>query len=512
MKKQKKAAKENKNYHDLHALSRETAVWQGIQSLLDWDQETYMPSGAASIRGEQMKELAGLLHKRRTDKKFASSLQKLIDIKTGKILQKGLSEPQKSALREWKRDYLIETSLPSKFVEEFAKTTSEAMHVWDAAKKKNDFSLFYPFLDKIVGMCRKKADLIGYKEHPYDALLNLYEPSLTKKGVEKLFHPLKAKTLSLLKKIRSKPQVKDDFLHIPVSHEKQMSFGKKLAYLIGYSSENGRIDIAPHPFSSSSHPSDSRITTRILPKNFMSNIRSVLHECGHAFYEIGLPQEHFGSPLGEAISLGMHESQSRFWETRIGLSKPFWAYLLPFLKKDFGKNLENVSLDTFWKGINKVEPTLIRVEADEVTYAMHVILRFELECALMEGTLKTKEIPEAWNEKMVELLGVMPKKDSEGCLQDVHWSLGAFGYFPTYSLGNMYASHIFEAFEKDFPHWEKTVESGDFQLIKKWLGEKIHCHGRTYSAKSLLEKIAGKPFSAEAFTNYLSKKYQNIYS
>ena len=361
-------------------------------------------------------------------------------------------------------------------------------------------------------MSRKKADYIGYEDHPYDALLDEFEPHMTTKEIKNLFSPLQKATMDLLKKIQSAKQVNDDFLIGDYSIEKQKSFNRELLKIIDYSTKNGRLDLSTHPFSLAMHPTDSRITTRIDSKDPMSNIRSVLHECGHAFYEMGLPQEQYGTPLGDFLSLGIHESQSRWWETRIGMSKPFWKFCLPHFKNTFNGKLEKVTLDKFWKALNKVEPSMIRVEADEVTYALHIILRFELEIKLIDGTLKPKDIPEAWNSKMKELLGITPKSNSEGCLQDIHWSMGAFGYFPTYSLGNLYAAHFFEAFEEKHSNWEKKVENGDVQFIKDWLSENVHSYGRQYTSKELLKKVTGKAFTSKAFEEYLNKKYAQVYN
>jgi carboxypeptidase Taq len=499
-------------YQNLHNLSRHARILQGIQSILGWDQETYLPSEGSNFRAEQLKVLAGLIHKERTSKKFASTLNKLINIKTGKILQKDLSKPQEAALRAWKIDYQREVALPGKFVEDFAKLTSEAKHAWIQAKKQQSFEQFRPFLEKIVSMCRHKADLIGYKEHPYDALLEEFEPGIRTSEVTTLFQSLQISTLKLLKKIRSAQQIQDSFLHQKISEKDQMLFSQTLLKLIGYPKEYGRLDISAHPFSSSSHPTDSRITTRIDPFNFISNIRTILHECGHAFYEMGLSVDNYGSPLGEAISLGVHESQSRWWETLIGMSKPFWQFCLPHIKKHFKGKLDDVSVESCWKAINKVEPSLIRVEADEVTYALHVILRFELELALIEGSLLVKKLPEAWNEKMHALLGISPKNHAEGCLQDVHWSFGAFGYFPTYTLGNMYAAHLFQGFEKTFSNWADLISNGEFLFMKNWLKENIHQHGRAYSSLELLKKVTGKAFTAKSFADYLTNKYQHVYN
>ncbi len=501
----------HKDYTRLHQHSRHAKILSGIESLLSWDQETYMPKNAASIRAEQIKTLAGIIHKEQTSKKFANALERLIDLKTGKILAEELSSEQKRAVELWRSDYLKEKALPAKFVEDFARLSSEGVFAWETAKKENNFKMFLPYLKKVVSMNRKKADYLGFKNHPYDALLDRYEPEMTAAELDKVFIPLRTFLTGLIKKIGSAKQVDDAVFKQEYNPSQQFSFGQKLLEWIGYDPASGRLDISSHPFSTSSHPSDSRITTRIDPRLFISNIRSVLHECGHAFYEMGLPEAHYGSPLGEAVSLGIHESQSRWWETRIGQSKPFCSFLLPHLKQEFEGKLEHLSLDQFWKAFNKVEPSLTRVEADEVTYPLHVMLRYEIEIALIEGTLQPKDLPQAWGEKMQELLGVTPKTDSEGCMQDIHWAMGAFGYFPTYALGNLYAAHLFTAFEKKHPNWDTLVQQGEFSTIKTWLYENIHQHGRRYTGKELLKKATGTDFSSDAYISYLENKYSQIY-
>jgi carboxypeptidase Taq len=500
------------DFEKLHSISRHAKVLSGISSLLDWDHETYMPSEGAGIRSEQSKILAGIIHKEKTSRKFKKALENLIEIKTGKIRVKELSERQNAAVKVWRNDYIKETTLPGKFVEEFAKLTSQGLQVWRYAKEENSFQHFAPFLDKIISMNRKKADLIGYEEHPYDALLDHFEPEATTKEISTLFDFLRKSIIELQKKIVKAPQIDDGFLFGKFAQEKQLEFGKVILTSMGFNSSSGRLDISTHPFSSSCHPTDNRITTRIHPTSLMSNISVLLHEGGHALYEMGVPQEFYGSPLGEPLSLGMHESQSRWWETLIGQSKSFWFYYLPLLKKQFKGKISEVSLENFYKAINKVESSLIRVEADEVTYTLHVILRFELEKALIEGSLSVRDIPEAWNAKMKELLGIVPQTNSEGCLQDMHWSMGAFGYFPTYTLGNLYASHLFKSFAKIHPNWEKKIELGELQFIKEWLNKNIHLQGRRFSSKELLQQVTGEPFTAKAYINYLNKKYSEIYS
>jgi carboxypeptidase Taq len=332
---------------------------------------------------------------------------------------------------------------------------------------------------------------------------------MTTKEVATIFNNLRLSLIDLLKYIEKKKPINDSFLWGKFSTSKQMEFNEIIMDALCYDRTYGRLDLSEHPFSSSSHPTDSRITTRIHLPYLLSNIRSVMHEVGHALYEMGLPPEQFGTPLGESISLGIHESQSRWWETRIGLNKAFWKRFFPKLKEHFNGKLNNVTLDSFYRAINKVQPSMIRVEADEVTYPLHVILRFELEKCLIEGSLKPKDIPEAWNSKMKELLGITPKNDLEGCLQDVHWSMGAFGYFPTYALGNLFAAQFFQAFEKEFPNWESKM--GDLTFMKEWLQHNIHRHGRRYTSRELIKKVSGKNFSADPFIDYLDKKYRGIY-
>jgi carboxypeptidase Taq len=360
-----------------------------------------------------------------------------------------------------------------------------------------------------VSLSRKKADLLGYTDHPYDALLDLYEPEAKTKDVEKVFKDITIPIVDLLKKITSRKPTDNAFLHAHFAPEEQITFGHRLLDAMGYDKTKGRLDFSAHPFSTAFHPTDSRITTTVKPSSLLSNISSILHEGGHSLYEMGLPVEHFGTPLCEALSLGMHESQSRWWETRIGLSKPFWKHFFPLLKTHFPSQLNEISLDKFYEGINKVSPSYIRVDADEVTYSLHIILRFQIEKGLIEGSLKVRDIPEIWNAKMQELLGITPSNYAEGCLQDIHWATGAIGYFPTYTLGNLYAAHLFEAFEKQNPDWEHRVEVGDLGFINAWLHENVHRHGRRYTCQELLFKATGKEFTSKAYVTYLNNKYGN---
>ncbi len=463
-----------------------------------------MPVAGSSVRAEQIELMASLAHQERTSGEFEKSLAKLSD------MESDLSPEQQANLREWRRDFKIATCLPNEFVKEFARLSSEALTVWGKARKENSFKTFAPYLEKMVALSQKKAELLGYKDHPYDALLDTFEPDTTSKELTELFSKVKSEIQTLLKKIEGAKQVDGSCLHGNFSPDKQLEFGKVVLEAMGYDLDKGRLDLSTHPFSMAIHPSDSRITTRIHQSSLFDSLSCVLHEGGHSLYEMGMLPEYYGSPLCEAVSLGIHESQSRLWETRIGQSKPFWNHFLPKLANTF-PTLKEVPLETFYKAINKVAPSLIRIESDEVTYSLHVIIRFELEKKLIEGSLKVADLPEAWNAEMQKTLGITPPTDTEGCLQDIHWSMGAFGYFPTYALGNLYASQFFATLQEKFPDWEKRVASGDLLFVREWLREQIHQHGKTYRAADLVKKVTGKPLSPEPYITYLNTKYSKIY-
>ncbi|CRX39477.1 carboxypeptidase M32 [Estrella lausannensis] len=496
-----------KQYNLLFSLSKHAKTLQGISSLLEWDHETYMPEGSASIRAEQVKTLAGLVHQCKTAKEYEGALGSLINIKTGALKAKDLPLPKQRALIMWRRDFVKAKALPTSFVEEFAALTSKSVSVWRAAKEKSSFKEFAPYLKKIIDLCRKKAELIGYEKHPYDALIDEFEPGETADNLAELFGNVKPSLVSLIAKTQTKKKIDDSFLRGNFDPEKQMELGNEILKDIGFDFRYGRVDFSTHPFSSSSHPQDSRITTRKPSDNLIANISILMHEGGHSLYEMGLPEKEYGSPLAEAVSLGIHESQSRFYEIWIGQGKPFWKRYFPKLADTFGGKLKKVSFDNFYKAINKVAPSFIRVDADELTYPMHVILRFEIEKALIEGSASVNEIPDLWRSKMKEMLGIVPKTDQEGCLQDIHWSMGAFGYFPTYLLGSMYAAQIFDAFQAKNPDFEERIQKEGLSFIKDYLGKTIHRHGRQYDSRELIKRATGKAFSPAAYLNYLQKKY-----
>lgn len=497
-------------YDQLFEHSKTIKTLNSVEYLLDWDQETLMPSAAVDFRASQKELMAGYIHKLKTSTKFSHLLNQLIDLESGQVLDPSLTPEQHAALREWRRDHLKAIKLPTSFVKTFTSTCSLAVNLWSEAKKTSNFSSFAPTLNRIFQLCRKKADLLGYQDHPYDALLDLYEPGMTVAKLTPLFDRLKTALTTLVKTIQSKPQVDTSCLKGEFNADLQLQFGKKILKAMGFSPEISRLDLSVHPFCMPVHPLDTRMTTRTHHDDVMSNIFSAVHEGGHGLYNKGLNLEQFGSPLGEQSSLGIDESQSRWWETRIARTKPFWTHFLPLLKKDFPQ-LHHVSLDQFYLAINQVRPSFIRVEADEVTYSLHVILRFEIEKALLEGSLKPKDIPSVWNQKMHDYLGITPSNDAEGCLQDIHWSFGLVGYFPTYVLGNLYAAQFFQTFEKAHPDWQTRVSKGELDFIREWLRTNIHQYGRQFTPEEFVQRISGKPLHESDYVKYLNTKYQEIY-
>jgi carboxypeptidase Taq len=498
-------------YDKVHSLSKSISLLNAVHSLLDWDQETHMPKDAIALRSEQIEIIASLVHEKKTSKTFAKALFSLIDKETGEIIDSNLTEAQIAALKRWRRDYLQAVKLPNAFVKQFAKTISTSTHIWKTAKEHNDFKSFAPSFEKVVSLSRKKADILGFKEHPYDALLDLYEPDLKTAFLTPLFEKLKLFLIEFLKEIKAKPAFREDFLYRHCPKHNQIDFAHKILHKMGFHPSSSRLDLAVHPFCTGMQPKDTRMTTKIHPENILTNIGAVLHEGGHGLYNMNLPPEHYGSPLCEQVSLGIDESQSRLWETLIGQSESFWRYFFPLLQQEFHEQFGNIHFDEFYPAINSVKPSLIRIEADEVTYNLHIIIRFEIEKALIEGSLKVKDVPDAWNSKMREYLGISPEFDGQGCLQDIHWSLGYIGYFPTYTMGNLYAAQFFEAFEKEHPGWQDTVARGGLNQIRDFLKEKIHRHGRTYLPGELCERVTGKPLSEEPYIKYLTQKYKKLY-
>ncbi len=402
--------------------------------------------------------------------------------------------------------------MPDDFVREKAILLTKAHSAWSEAREKSDFKTFLPFLTKIVDLTRKEAELIGYKDSPYDALLDQYEPGMKTAEAAKILHELRDFLIPFLKRIKNsrvKVNSKNTLGDFPI--EQQIAFNKSVSEKIGFDFEKGRMDTSAHPFTTTFHSNDVRITTRYKKNDVMYSIGSTVHETGHGLYEQGLLEEHYGTPLGEAISLGIHESQSRLWERIIGGSLPFWKYFYPMLQKQFPKPFKQIPLSEFYAYVNKVQPSYIRTEADEVTYNLHIIIRFEIEKELIEGTIQPKNLPAVWREKMKQYLGITVLFDALGVLQDVHWSAGLFGYFPTYTFWNLYSAQFFHAMKKDIPDVEKFFQKGDFSKALAWLRANIHQHGKLHTADELVKKVTGEPLTSSYFTRYLEEKYKDIY-
>ena len=492
---------------------RDAAHLQGVEALLGWDQETYMPSGAGPARAEQVAYITGLMHAKLVGEPLKNALEELIDLETGELRIMTLNDRETRQLKEIWRDYRREAVLPAEFVMELAKHASVSQQAWIRARKDNDFAFFEPFLAKMVALQKEKAKYLASGDTEYDSLLDQFEPDMTSAKVGELFNEIRTRLVPLIQNIQEvKHRVNGSILTKEYDVDQQWDFGISILEAIGFDSNFGRQDRSAHPFTTSTHPTDVRTTTRLSENDLKSALLSTLHEGGHALYEQGLPLEEYGNPLGQAISLGIHESQSRLWENLVGLSPTFWRYAYPKLQNRFQDKLRNTNLDAFYSAMNRVRPSMIRVEADEATYNLHIMLRFEIEKMIINDDFPVAELPQLWNDKMEEYLGVRPGNDAEGVLQDVHWSFGAFGYFPTYTLGNLYSVQFFNQAKEDIPGLVDLFGRGDFSALLTWLRENIHCRGRGRKAEELLEELTGQKLSAQPFMDYLESKYLKIYN
>jgi carboxypeptidase Taq len=505
----------SKKLDDLKSQLEKIAFLGSAISLLQWDQQVNMPMGGGAYRGDQTGFLEGLLHKMKTGDEFKQALNKLINLDTGEILEglkEDLKEEERVLIYEVWRDWNTSQALPGEFVEEFSKAQTASFIAWQEAKRKDDFDLFAPHLKKIIQLSKQKATFYNPNILKYDALIDRYEPYMTQAKIDQIFGELKFEVKGLLSEIEMK---KVDFHGLKEKSWEKPSQERFIEYVIrdlGYDWNCGRQDFSEHPFSISFHPTDSRITTHIKEKDLLFGLLASIHECGHALYEQGLNKEWFGTPLGEAASFGIHESQSRFYETRIGMSKPFWDRYYPILKSHFYSQLKDISKEDFYKSLNRVVPGVIRLDADELTYNLHIIIRYEMEKEMMEKDLEPHEISNLWDTKYEEILGLRAQKPSEGILQDVHWAEGYIGYFPSYVLGCVYASMIYEKMLKDMPDMEKDIAKGEFALIREWLRKNIHSKGRFKKPLELVEEVTEEKITIKPYVDYLRKKYGEIYS
>jgi carboxypeptidase Taq len=494
-------------YRWLADHSRETALLHSVEQLLAWDQRTCIPPKGHPYRAAQLTLLARLIHERDTDPRVGEHLA-LVE---GTDLGADPESPEAVNTREWRRHFERAVRIPPELAVALAQAAAEGQTAWEEARPKNDWPSFQPFLERLVSLSRLQAEALGYATEPYDALLDGYEVGETAAGLEVLFTNLRPSLVELLDAIRGSSFIPDEaVLHRLYPQPLQEQFSREAVARIGYDFEAGRLDPTAHPFSTGLGPRDARITTRYDEHFFNSAFFGTMHEAGHALYNLGLPPEHWGTPRGQDVSLGIHESQSRLWENLVGRSLGFWRSFFPRAQELFPA-LKDVDLEVFHFAINRVGPSLIRVEADEVTYNLHIIFRFELERSLINGDLEVRDLPEAWNAKVQEYLGLTPPDNRDGVLQDVHWSAGLFGYFPTYTLGNIYAAQFYARAAGEVGGLEESFARGEFAPLLQWLREHIHSQGSRYRPRDLVRRVTGEDLNSRFLQEYLNSKFKDLY-
>jgi carboxypeptidase Taq len=502
------------NYEKLMEKTKEIAIFNSAQAVLNWDTETMMPPKAIGLRSQQLALLSGMQHKMETNPEIGALLEKI----ERHLNYDKLSAIQKRNIYLIRKNYDEQTRLPEELVMEIAKQRTIAVDVWKKAKAAKNFSVFRPELEKNIELAKKAAEIlmkVKKTKTPYDALIDIFEPKMTAEEITKVFDELREGLVTLIKKCETSSKQPDvSFLkrRIPIDVQRKIavSLAESVLYDVTSKNSGGRIDETEHPFTNGYYD-DVRITTHYFEDMFASSVFSVLHEAGHAIYEQDLNPEWMYQPVGTGCSSGFHESQSRFVENIIGRSREFWTYFLPKLKELAGKTLSDVTLDKFVHAINQVKPSKIRVEADEVTYCLHIIIRFNIERDLFAGKITVKELPEVWNQSYKKYLGIKIENDSEGVMQDTHWASGYYGYFPSYALGNVYTGQLLASMEKDTPDWRKQLEKGNFKPVKQWLAEKVHKQGNLYDPPALIKRITGKELTVKPYLNYLNEKCSKLY-
>jgi carboxypeptidase Taq len=495
-------------YKELIDQIKEISLIYSCYAVLGWDQKTYMPKNGTGNRAQQVSLLSGIAHEKFIDPRIGE----LLDILKDSDYMKNEFSDEETNIRETKRQYDKAKKVPISLVKEISKTTALADQAWVEARRKSDFSLFKSWLEKVIDLKRQYAEAVGYEKEPYDALLDDFEPGATVEATGRVLENFRVELVDFVGKIFDSGKHPDTSIlerEYPVALQEVA--GNMVAQAMGFNFDAGRLDVTTHPFCTGLGPGDTRITTRYNPDHFSHAFFGIMHEAGHGIYDQGLDDDHFGTPRGESVSLGIHESQSRMWENMVGRSRPFWVYFFPIVQRIFHKTLSDVKLDDFYFAVNDVRPSFIRVEADEVTYNLHIMLRFEIEHAVFTGNLKIDDIPEVWNEKFNDYLGITPASDAEGCLQDIHWSNGLVGYFPTYTLGNLYAAQFFAKVQQDISGLGDLFRLGSFSELKQWLNKNIHSHGQRYRAEKLVEVVTGNPLSHKPIMDYLKGKFGPLY-
>lgn len=487
---------ENTGFAELRAHLSELELFDGVLGTLGWDEQTYMPKKAAALRGAQTALLSRVVHERRTDPRIEGWLAALDDGR----------ELERACRRNLGRAFRREKKVSAELVERLAIAKSDGFQAWMTAKKSGDFQAFLPALTKLIELSRARAQAIDPSRHPYEVLLEEYDPGTTVASLRSMFERLRAGLVPLIEAIATRPALPPITGAFP--RDAQLALAKDVAAALGYDFDAGRIDESEHPFSTGHGEGDVRITTHLLETDFLTALGSTIHETGHALYEQGLPHRHAGTTVREAASFGLHESQSRFWENYIGRSEAFARFVAPKVAERFGRP---VAAGDIFRAQNRVSRDFIRVAADEVTYNLHIIVRFEIELGLFEGTIAPADVPAAWNERYQRYLGITPPNDTVGCLQDVHWSAGLFGYFPSYTLGNLYAASLGATMKREMPDLFDRVEQGDFAPILGWLRERIHDIGHLYEAPEIVERAVGRRDSVEDLLAYLWDRVGSLY-
>jgi carboxypeptidase Taq len=479
-----------------------------IGALMEWDQQVYMPSGGAEERGLQSSVIGKLIHEKFTSDEVGNLITDLAD----EVGDLEADTDEARSIKAAKRLYEKQTKVPLPMLMEQIQVNTMAHHAWIEAKEKSDFSIFEPYLTKIIDLKKQYADLFKPYDHVYDPLLDDYEPGMKTADVKEIFNKLRPQQVELLQAIAEKEPPDNTFLKQYYKEEHQELFGRYVITRFGYDWNRGRLDKTHHPFTTEFGQGDVRITTKYLKDDGGSALFSTMHEAGHAMYEQGIASKYNRRILGGAASLAIHESQSRLWENLVGRSKEFWTFFYPSLQMLFPEHLANVSLDQFYRGINRVEPSFVRVEADEATYNMHIMLRLEIEMGLLEGAMDVKDLPEIWNAKMQDYLGITPANVAEGVLQDVHWSSGLVGYFPTYALGNLASVQLWDKMVEDNPNVLDEIAKGQFDTVLGWMRENVHQYGSKYEPQELMVKATGSKITPEPYVKYLKTKYGEIYN
>ena len=495
-------------YTQLLARLKEITHLARAGAVLGWDQQCYMPPGGAEERAEEFAVIGKFTH----ELFVSDETRKLLEGAEGEVAGAAADGDPALTLRMVRRDFDQAVKIPTELVSALAREEGLAHEVWVKARQDSDWKQFAPKLEKLLDLSRQKAQCLGYKDRIYDALLDQYEAGRTSAEVETVFDGVRPGLVQLVKDIAAAPPIDDSCLRRDFDEAAQKTFTEKVVARLGYDFTRGRQDKAVHPFCTSFSRNDVRITTRYEKNWLPSALMGSIHETGHALYEQGFDPKDDGTPLSDSASLGVHESQSRMWENIVGRSRAFWEVFYPNLQAQFPGVLDEVSLDSFYRAINKVEPSFIRVEADEVTYNLHIMLRFELEQAMLDGSLKVADVPEAWNEKMRSYLGIVPENDAMGCLQDVHWSAALFGYFPTYSLGTILSAQLYEKALKDNPAITADLEKGEFASLLEWLRQNVHRAGRRYLPAELVERACGEPAHSRSYLSYLNHKFRTVYN